>query len=359
MRKRSPGISPICTTVPTTRSSRASWTRRRSRPRPSGSLRQGGGARCGRVRRGGGRARADRVDGRPRDDLRAAPLLDEHGRSAAWRARAADPGGRPRPLSTQLLFFGLEWAAVDDERAETLLADDSLADYRHWLEASPLPAAPADRARRADHDREVGLRLVVVVAPLLGAPLGPARRARRRGAVHGGRARAAAGRRPGRAPHRRRGDREGLAPGLRTRSFVFNAILLDKSIDDRLRDYPTWISSRNLANEVSDEAVQALVDAVVSPERRPAAVLPAEGAAPRPRPPGALRPRGAVHRRDELHELGRRAAHLRRGGAFSDKRARSSTTSSRRAGSTRPSGRTRRTGPSARLRAEVCTRTCS
>src|SRR5262245_52607269 len=38
-------------------------------------------------------------------------------------------------LSTQLLFFGLEWAALDDERAEALLTDDSLADYRHWLEA--------------------------------------------------------------------------------------------------------------------------------------------------------------------------------------------------------------------------------
>ena len=57
---------------------------------------------------------------------------------------------------------------------------------------------------------------------------------------------------------------EGLAPGLRTRTFVFNSILLDKAIDDRLRDYPTWISSRNLANETSDEAVQALVDAVTS-----------------------------------------------------------------------------------------------
>ncbi len=31
-----------------------------------------------------------------------------------------------------------------------------------------------------------------------------------------------------------------------------------------MRGYPTWISSRNLANEATDEAVQALVDAVVS-----------------------------------------------------------------------------------------------
>jgi oligoendopeptidase F len=39
-------------------------------------------------------------------------------------------------------------------------------------------------------------------------------------------------------------------------------VLNDKAIGDRLRKYPTWISSRNLANETSDAAVQALVEAV-------------------------------------------------------------------------------------------------
>ena len=55
-----------------------------------------------------------------------------------------------------------------------------------------------------------------------------------------------------------------LQPGLRTRTFVFNTLLLDKSVDDRLRGYPTWITSRNLANETTDEAVEALIDAAVS-----------------------------------------------------------------------------------------------
>jgi oligoendopeptidase F len=66
----------------------------------------------------------------------------------------------------------------------------------------------------------------------------------------------------------RRGAAEGvtaaLEPGLRTRTFIFNTILLDKSIDDRLRSYPTWLSARNLANETTDAAVQALIDATVS-----------------------------------------------------------------------------------------------
>jgi oligoendopeptidase F len=54
----------------------------------------------------------------------------------------------------------------------------------------------------------------------------------------------------------------GLAPGLRTRAFVFNTLLADKATDDRLRSYPGWIAARNLANEASDESVAALVAAV-------------------------------------------------------------------------------------------------
>ena len=53
-----------------------------------------------------------------------------------------------------------------------------------------------------------------------------------------------------------------LEPGLRTRAFVFNTLLVDKSIDDRLRHYDSWIASRNLSNEASDESVDALVTAV-------------------------------------------------------------------------------------------------
>ena len=53
-----------------------------------------------------------------------------------------------------------------------------------------------------------------------------------------------------------------LASDIRTRAYIFNVILQEKAIDDRLRKFPSWVSSRNLANETSDEAVQALVEAV-------------------------------------------------------------------------------------------------
>ena len=71
------------------------------------------------------------------------------------------------------------------------------------------------------------------------APTASERRARRRGA----------------SPPRSR-------PGLRTRASIFNTLLHDKAVDDRLRGYPHWLASRNLANEASDESVEALVSAV-------------------------------------------------------------------------------------------------
>jgi oligoendopeptidase F len=57
---------------------------------------------------------------------------------------------------------------------------------------------------------------------------------------------------------------EALRPGLRTRAFVLNNLLQDKAVKDRLRSYPSWIASRNLANEASDESVEALIEAVRS-----------------------------------------------------------------------------------------------
>src|SRR6185312_2891142 len=53
-----------------------------------------------------------------------------------------------------------------------------------------------------------------------------------------------------------------LRTGLRTRAFLMNTLVGDKATKDRLRSYPHWLASRNLANEASDESVAALVEAV-------------------------------------------------------------------------------------------------
>src|SRR5579871_3440866 len=43
---------------------------------------------------------------------------------------------RSTAIQTALLFFDLEWAEVDDDRAAALLADERLQPYRHHLEAA-------------------------------------------------------------------------------------------------------------------------------------------------------------------------------------------------------------------------------
>ena len=43
---------------------------------------------------------------------------------------------------------------------------------------------------------------------------------------------------------------------------MLNTLLADKAVEDRLRHYDHWLASRNLANEASDESVEALVSAV-------------------------------------------------------------------------------------------------
>lgn len=47
-------------------------------------------------------------------------------------------------------------------------------------------------------------------------------------------------------------------------TFVFNMMLLDKASKDRLRGFPTWLSERNLANQVRDDTVEALIASVTS-----------------------------------------------------------------------------------------------
>ena len=179
----------------------------------------------------------------------------------ALLARVQEKGAQ---LQTQLLFFGLEWAALEDGHAEELLASAELEHWRHYLRSLRkfrpyLLTEPEERivteksvtgssawsrfyteqlsAIRVDVDGEQQ-SLEQAMARLYS----PDRDTRREtaGAVT-----------------------DALAPGLRTRAYALNTIVLDHATEDRLRAYPTWISARNLANETTDEAVQALVDATV------------------------------------------------------------------------------------------------
>ena len=182
----------------------------------------------------------------------------------------ADPGGRAHgarrgaatAINNEILFVELEWAALDDDHADALLADDRLAFCRHYL-------ASARRYRphllSEPEERILSDKALTATARGCGcSPSSPRRSPSTSTARRSASRRACRGScRPTASPApAAEAVTAALEPGLRTRAFVFNTLLVDKSIDDRLRHYASWIASRNLANEASDESVQALVDAV-------------------------------------------------------------------------------------------------
>jgi oligoendopeptidase F len=170
---------------------------------------------------------------------------------------------RATEIETKLLFFELEWAALDDDRAEELLAAPGLDFCRHYLRSARryrphLLSEPEEKilaeksiasgaawarlfgeltsALRVNLDQDE-VTLDIALSRLLAAD----REVRRTAAE---------------------AVTSALEPGLRTRGFIYNTLVYDKSVEDRLRHYPHWLASRNLANEASDESVMALIKAV-------------------------------------------------------------------------------------------------
>jgi oligoendopeptidase F len=168
-------------------------------------------------------------------------------------------------LDTQLLFFGLEIAELDDEQAEALLAEDELEKWRHWLRSLRKfrPYLLSEPEEKIFTEKSVS---GVSAWGRLYEELLSALRVELNGATISLEEALAKLYSADRDERRQAAEAvtESLSPGLRTRTFVFNTIVLDKSIDDRLRGYETWISSRNLRNDTTDEAVQALIDATVA-----------------------------------------------------------------------------------------------
>ena len=170
---------------------------------------------------------------------------------------------RATEIETKLLFFELEWAALDDARAEELLADEDLGFCAHYLRSArryrPHLLSEAEETILTEKTissesawarlfgelvaaLRVGVEDAEVPLDVALSRLQDSKRDTRRTVAEA--------------------VSEALEPGLRTRAFIYNTLVYDKAVDDRLRHYPHWLASRNLANEASDESVMALVEAV-------------------------------------------------------------------------------------------------
>ena len=165
----------------------------------------------------------------------------------------------------QLIFFGLEWGKTDDEHATFLIASEELSGYRHYLEVERLQrdyllTEPEEKilAEKAVTGRGAWNRFF---DELLGAA-----RFRINGEEKTEQEVLSMLHEPERSLREKAALAltEGLVTHHRTLTCVFNTILADKALDDRLRGYETWLSERNLTNEVQAETVEALIEAVTS-----------------------------------------------------------------------------------------------
>ena len=168
-------------------------------------------------------------------------------------------------MQQQLVFIELEWATVSEEAAQAVLQHPGVERIRHFLTIARryrpyLLSEPEERilVEKQVTSSQAWSRLFDQVHggtsyQLGGAPIEREQllsklyehdREVRRGA-------AAA-------------VTEGLRSVLPTTTYIFNTLLADKASTDRLRAYPTWVSQRNMDNEVDDATVDALVSAVTS-----------------------------------------------------------------------------------------------
>lgn len=163
----------------------------------------------------------------------------------------------------KLIFFDVEWAALPQERVDELLRADDLGAYRHhlelqWIRREHLLSEPEEKvlAEKNVTGRTAWNRFF---DEILGAA-----RFTFRGEELPEQTVLAKLHDPDRSV--RRDAALSLTEGLerlnRPLTFVFNTLLADRASSDRLRGYPHWLASRNLDNETTDVAVDALIKAV-------------------------------------------------------------------------------------------------
>ena len=163
----------------------------------------------------------------------------------------------------KLVFFDVEWLDVDDEKAEEWIESEELSHYKHYLESSrrykehilsekeeQILSAKSVTGRSAWNryfDETLGAAKFeldgeeLTEQEVLSKLHEPDRSLRKK--AHASLT-------------------EKFKDLSRTLTFVFNTLLADKHTNDKLRNYDSWISSRNLSNEIDDDTVDLLINSV-------------------------------------------------------------------------------------------------
>lgn len=206
-------------------------------------------------------------------------LIDMVGRaesyaSLSWSTQSDDPARgallqkvaeRQSHLVQKSVFLDIEWANVPEEAAQRLIDHPQLSRWRHWMRIARrykphLLSEPEEKilAEKSVTGRQAWTRFFdetiaattfewegsAVPAEVVLRQLYDADRDVRRRAASS--------------------LTKGLRGAQRTTTYVLNTLLAEKASDDRLRRYPSWISARNMDNQVDDATVDTLVRAVTS-----------------------------------------------------------------------------------------------
>ncbi|TQV81690.1 M3 family oligoendopeptidase [Denitrobaculum tricleocarpae] len=170
---------------------------------------------------------------------------------------------RTTAISTAMLFFTLELNGLEDDLLQSKLSSPELAHYGPWLRdlRSYRPHQLDEEIERLLHEKSVSGRaawtrlfdetMAALRFPFAGGELGNAEILNKLG---------------DRSPEVRKEAAKSLGKVLgenqRTFALITNTLAKDKQTEDSWRKFARPISSRNLANVVEDEVVDALVTSV-------------------------------------------------------------------------------------------------
>ncbi|MBC7543975.1 MAG: oligoendopeptidase F, partial [Candidatus Sericytochromatia bacterium] len=174
---------------------------------------------------------------------------------------------RATAIGRHLLFFDLAWVAIADDEATRLLADPVLARWGYYLQrarvykphvlSEPEEAILEEKANTGD--RAFTRLFDEVITRMRFHYTGP-------DGVQDMSQQEVLTRLYDTDRAVREAAATALTAGLQSEShvltYLFNVLVQDKAVDDRLRDYDDPMLSRHLANQIEPQAVQALIAAV-------------------------------------------------------------------------------------------------
>jgi oligoendopeptidase F len=191
----------------------------------------------------------------------AATDVDANDLATYTRERGSD-------VENALVFVGLEWVAIDDDRAEELLASETLRPYAHKLRVERLEKPyvlseaeeqalnarrPVVQAWQSLHDRQVSTMEVPFdagdgegatphgVSRLLSYLYRPERELRLRAVAT---------------------LYEGLEPRVDVLAASYDALVGDRLTTDKLRGYAHPMQPTNMSNELDDDTVEAMMTVI-------------------------------------------------------------------------------------------------